>query len=64
MVNLASPFATSGKQSYTGKPISQEECENYGLAPYLPSKELVNAVNLTIFFGETPSVTQGGARMR
>jgi MoxR-like ATPase len=59
MVKLATPLAASGKQFYTGKPISQEECEKDGLAPYLPSKELVNAVNLAIFLEKRPLLLKG-----
>jgi len=59
MVNLATPLAASGKQFYTGKPILQEECEKDGLAPYLPSKELVNAVNLAIFLEKRPLLLKG-----
>lgn len=59
MVNLATPLAASGKQFYTGKPILQEECDKDGLAPYLPSKELVNAVNLAIFLEKRPLLLKG-----
>lgn len=59
MVNLATSLTASGKQFYTGQPISQEECEKDGLAPYLPSKELVNAVNLAIFLEKRPLLLKG-----
>ena len=58
MADLASVLAASGKQFYTGKPISAEECQQYGLAPYLPSPELVNAVNLAIFL-QRPLLLKG-----
>lgn len=45
---------------YTGKKQpSQEECEQYGLQPYLPSQELVDAVNLTIFLKKRPLLLKG-----
>ncbi len=58
MADLASVLAASGKQFYTGKPISAEEYQQYGLAPYLPSPELVNAVNLAIFL-QRPLLLKG-----
>lgn len=58
MADLASVLAASGKQFYTGKSISAEECQQYGLAPYLPSPELVNAVNLAIFL-QRPLLLKG-----
>ncbi|GET37766.1 AAA family ATPase [Microseira wollei] len=58
MADLASVLAASGKQFYTGKPISAQECQQYGLAPYLPSPELVNAVNLAIFL-QRPLLLKG-----
>lgn len=45
---------------YTGtKQPSQEEVLQYGLYPYLPSDELVNVVNLTIFLQKRPLLIKG-----
>ena len=44
---------------YTGRRLSQSESETYGIAPYLPSPELVNAVNLTIFLERRPLLLKG-----
>lgn len=44
---------------YEGKPIPPEEWKKAGLAPYLPSPELVNAVKLAIFLGKRPLLLQG-----
>jgi len=45
---------------YTGeKKPSSEECELYGLEPYIPSPELVEAVNLTIFLKKRPLLLKG-----
>ncbi|MEG4520973.1 MULTISPECIES: MoxR family ATPase [unclassified Microcoleus] len=45
---------------YTGeKRPSPEECEVYGLEPYIPSPELVEAVNLTIFLKKRPLLLKG-----
>jgi MoxR-like ATPase len=59
MANLAGVLAKSGKQFYKGKPISPEECHQDGLAPYLPSPELINAVNLSIFLEKRPLLLKG-----
>lgn len=59
MADLGSVLAASGKQFYTGKPISPEECKRYGLSPYLPSPELINAVNLAIFLEKRPLLLKG-----
>jgi len=59
MANLAGVLAASGKQFYIGKPISPEECQQDGLAPYLPSPELINAVNLAIFLEKRPLLLKG-----
>ncbi len=59
MANLAGVLAKSGKQFYKGKPISPEECQQDGLAPYLPSPELINAVNLSIFLEKRPLLLKG-----
>ncbi|MCT7953139.1 MoxR family ATPase [Ancylothrix sp. C2] len=59
MVNLASVLSASGKQFYKGKPISAEEYQQDGLAPYLPSPELINAVNLAIFLEKRPLLLKG-----
>jgi MoxR-like ATPase len=59
MANLAGVLAKSGKQFYKGKPISPEECQQDGLAPYLPSPELINAVNLAIFLEKRPLLLKG-----
>ncbi|VXD16696.1 AAA family ATPase [Planktothrix paucivesiculata] len=45
---------------YTGeKKPSAEERELYGLEPYIPSLELVEAVNLTIFLKKRPLLLKG-----
>ena len=45
---------------YTGeKRLSAEERELYGLEPYIPSPELVEAVNLTIFLKKRPLLLKG-----
>ncbi|MEP0885172.1 MoxR family ATPase [Trichocoleus sp. ST-U3] len=59
MANLAGVLAASGKQFYKGKAISPEECQQDGLAPYLPSPELINAVNLAIFLEKRPLLLKG-----
>lgn len=59
MANLAGVLAASGKQFYKGKPISPEECQQDKLAPYLPSPELINAVNLAIFLEKRPLLLKG-----
>ncbi|MEJ1932194.1 MoxR family ATPase [Nostoc sp. NIES-2111] len=59
MVDLASVLTANGKQYYAGKPISPEDCQKYGLAPYLPSQELIKAVNLTIFLEKRPLLLKG-----
>lgn len=58
MADLASVLAANGKRCYTGKPISRQECLEYGLTPYLPSLQLINAVNLAIFL-ERPLLLKG-----
>lgn len=46
--------------TYTSKKQpSQQECDNYGLYPYLPSDPLINAVNLTIFLQKRPLLLKG-----
>ena len=59
MVNLSHPLAAKGKPYYTGKPISEEAWKKTGIAPYLPSPELVNAVNLAIFIEKRPLLLKG-----
>jgi MoxR-like ATPase len=59
MVDLASVLTAKGKQSYAGKPISPQECQQYGLSPYLPSSELIKAVNLAIFLEKRPLLLKG-----
>jgi len=59
MYNLTNVLTASGKQFYTGKPISSEESQQKGLAPYLPSPELINAVNLAIFLEKRPLLLKG-----
>jgi MoxR-like ATPase len=59
MANLASVLAASGKQFYKGKTNSPEERQYDGLAPYLPSSELINAVNLAIFLEKRPLLLKG-----
>ena len=57
--NLASILTANGKQYYAGKPISSQECQKYGLSPYLPSSELIKAVNLAIFLEKRPLLLKG-----
>lgn len=59
MPRLASVLAADGKQFYQGKPISPEGFQPDGLAPYLPSPELINAVNLAIFLEKRPLLLKG-----
>jgi MoxR-like ATPase len=59
MANLAGVLAKSGKQFYKGKPISPGECQQDGLAPYLPSPELINACQPRHLSGETPLLLKG-----
>jgi MoxR-like ATPase len=59
MVDLASVLTANGKQYYAGKPISPQECQKYGLSPYLPSSELIKAVNLAIFLEKRPLLLKG-----
>lgn len=59
MVDLASVLTANGKQYYAGKPISPQECQQYGLSPYLPSSELIKAVNLAIFLEKRPLLLKG-----
>ncbi|WP_392482767.1 AAA family ATPase [Nostoc sp. C110] len=59
MVDLASVLIANGKQYYAGKPISPQECHKYGLSPYLPSSELIKAVNLAIFLEKRPLLLKG-----
>ncbi|WP_293154564.1 MULTISPECIES: MoxR family ATPase [unclassified Microcoleus] len=59
MANLASVLAADGKQFYQGKSISLEGSQPGGLTPYLPSPELINAVNLTIFLEKRPLLLKG-----
>ncbi len=59
MVDLAKTLAANGKLVYEGKPISAEDSEKYGIAPYIPSPELVNAVNLAIFLEKRPLLLKG-----
>ncbi|NES21480.1 MAG: MoxR family ATPase [Symploca sp. SIO3E6] len=59
MADLTNALAASGKQFYTGKQISSEESQQKGLAPYLPSPELINAVNLAIFLEKRPLLLKG-----
>ena len=45
---------------YTGeRQPSEQECELHGLEPYIPSPELVEAVNLTIFLQKRPLLLKG-----
>lgn len=46
---------------YEGKAFSPEEWKQAGLSPYIPSPELVNAVNLAIFLEKRPLLLQGEA---
>lgn len=57
--NLANVLTANGKQYYTGKPILPQECQKYGLYPYLPSSELIQAVNLAIFLEKRPLLLKG-----
>ncbi len=59
MVDLAKTLSANGKLVYQGKPISAEDSEKSGIAPYIPSPELVNAVNLTIFLEKRPLLLKG-----
>jgi MoxR-like ATPase len=59
MADIASVLAQRGKQLYIGRSPSLEECVKHGLSPYLPSKELVNAVNLAIFLEKRPLLLKG-----
>ncbi|MEH1795582.1 AAA family ATPase [Nostoc sp.] len=59
MVDLESVLIANGKQYYTGKPISPEDCQMNRLAPYIPSKELIKAVNLAIFLEKRPLLLKG-----
>ncbi|MEM7578319.1 MAG: MoxR family ATPase [Cyanobacteria bacterium P01_A01_bin.80] len=59
MADLASVLTANGKQYYTGKPISPQDCQKYGLSPYLPSPELIKAVNLAIFLEKRPLLLKG-----
>ncbi|MEH1947371.1 MAG: MoxR family ATPase [Nostoc sp.] len=59
MVDLASVLTANGKQYYAGKPISPQERQKYGLSPYLPSSELIKAVNLAIFLEKRPLLLKG-----
>jgi MoxR-like ATPase len=54
MVNSVIPRVYTGE-----KRPSREECELYGLEPYIPSPELVEAVNLTIFLKKRPLLLKG-----
>ncbi|MEJ6485301.1 MoxR family ATPase [Nostoc punctiforme UO1] len=57
--NLTSVLIAKGKKPYEGKPISPLECQNNGLSPYLPSPELIQAVNLAIFLEKRPLLLKG-----
>jgi MoxR-like ATPase len=59
MDDLASVLTANGKQYYSGKPISPQDCQEYGLSPYLPSTELIKAVNLAIFLEKRPLLLKG-----
>ncbi len=59
MADLASILTANGKQYYSGKPISPQDCQEYGLSPYLPSTELIKAVNLAIFLEKRPLLLKG-----
>jgi MoxR-like ATPase len=59
MADLASVLTANGKQYYSGKPISPQDCQEYGLSPYLPSTELIKAVNLAIFLEKRPLLLKG-----
>jgi len=53
MVDLNTPL------KYTGRMLSLEECQQSGIPPYLPSPELIKAVNLTIFLQKRPLLLKG-----
>lgn len=59
MVNLENVLANRGKPFYEGKEISPLEREKSGIAPYLPSDNLKNAVNLAIFLEKRPLLLKG-----
>lgn len=56
---LASTLIPQGKRPYIGRSLSVEECQKSGIAPYKPSQELVNAVNLAIFLEKRPLLLKG-----
>ena len=58
MADLAAVLGAKGKPCYRGNLISVEACQEYGISPYLPSPELINAVNLAIFL-ERPLLLKG-----
>jgi len=53
MVEINTPL------KYTGRRLSQSECQQSGIPPYLPSPALINAVNLTIFLQKRPLLLKG-----
>jgi MoxR-like ATPase len=57
MVNLANVLAANSKLVYTGKSVLPENSKL--IAPYLPSPELINAVNLAIFLEKRPLLLKG-----
>ncbi|BAZ19857.1 ATPase [Kalymmatonema gypsitolerans NIES-4073] len=59
MADLASVLTANGKQYYAGKSISSQECQKKGLSPYLPSSELIKAINLAIFLEKRPLLLKG-----
>jgi len=59
MADLARVLTASGKPFYTGKSIALEDGKKAGFSPYLPSPELINAVNLAIFLEKRPLLIKG-----
>jgi MoxR-like ATPase len=59
MVTLENVLTTRDKPFYKGKDILISEREKGGIAPYLPSDSLKNAVNLAIFLEKRPLLLKG-----
>lgn len=57
MADLTSVLGASGKHYYTG--TSPKDYQKKGFFPYLPSQELIKAVNLAIFLEERPLLLKG-----
>ncbi len=59
MVDLVKTLSAKGQLVYRGLPISAEDSQKYGIAPYLPSPDLINVVNLTIYLEKRPLLLKG-----